>query len=217
MAANEPIVPAADAPVVVIPEANQESYQNLIKACTNRLHTYLTTDRPNSARTGISSIFSTSGDFDNASKKQIEVDNLKNLIGQWQPSNADSTKRLLYNLSIIADQAQKGVFLPKLFVKSNLAKAIEDVKDLIWHYLILNKPDVKTALVQEHQKLLIDAEKHEIKNLPADEMYKIPNTNTNKFKNKGEQLKYEAAHLYPSSDTARNALYEAQRNIYRQL
>lgn len=213
MANLEPIQPAEE-PVIVIPEENDETYKNLIKSCTNRFNTYLTIDRPNARRTKISSFFSKSNDFDNANLKELEVKNLNNLIKQWQPSNFESTKKLLLSLSLMADKAQKGVFWPKWIKNSDLLNAINDVKDLIWIYLIQYKPNVKDQLVLNHQQMIADLKNYAITSGPADKSYETSH-NINRFENKGKQLAYEIENIYPIGDTARTALYEAQRKTHK--
>ncbi len=219
MANQEPIARPAqaadDAPVIVIPETGQEAYENLKKSYLNRLTVYITMERPNSKRTGISWFFSKSRDNTNVTKKDNDVKELKSLINNWQPSNAESTKNFLMQLSLKADEAQKGVFMPKFMVKSNLAKAIDDVKSMVWNYLITQKIKVKDELFAQREKSLKDLERADIKTSAPDDKYNIPGANTNRFKNKGEQLEYEAEHLYPDTAEANKALYDAQKASHK--
>lgn len=204
--------------VVRVNEAGTAPYDTLIRSCTNRLNQYIR-ERPQTVRASFSAFFSKSRDFDNANLKEIEVKSVKELIGSWQPSNWVSTKQLLIDLSLIADKAQKGVFWPKWIKNSELLKAINDIKDMIWVYIIQNKPEVKEALVLNRQQMIASLNNDAsgvIKNANADDVYEI-SAGVYKFKNKGEQLTYEIENMYPIGNSARNALLEKQRETHTHL
>jgi hypothetical protein len=81
--------------------------------------------------------------------------------------------------------------------------------------LITNKPAVKDELFAQREKSLKNLEDYAIKGSAADDKYLIPGTTNNRFKNKGEQLEFEAKHLYPDTSEANKALYDAQKATHK--
>ncbi len=215
-----PRAPKSSQPAAAAEESSEQALINLIKSCNQRMDDYLNKDRQSGIRWRVSKISNTAESL-NAAAKEAVVDQISHLLSEYLPVNEDDDFDarhgkiiiLLLELSKLADEAQNNVALSLIFT-AKTKKAINDVKEKIWKYLAKHEPDLHIALIKSQQKLLEDANKPENKNAHPDDEYKIEGSDNYKFKNKSDQLKYEAEQI-SSVSQIRASIYEHQRSAYK--
>ncbi len=136
-------------------------FLELKEQCRKRVLKYIDNERGDSLSVRITRFFSRAyEDEKSISKKKIVTYLLQNIanIGEL---NVETTKNHLFTLNEIADMANSERFLAIVrFDKANLAKAIEDVKDLIWTYIVNNKPELYQQLKQTKETIIANLTRH---------------------------------------------------------
>jgi hypothetical protein len=141
------------------PEVNKvdDAFQTLKEHCKQRILKYIDEERKNSLAVKITKFFSQDYEDQKSISKKKVVKYLLDRIDNTILLDAVTAKDQLFNLSEIADMANNERFFALIrFDKANLAKAIEDVKGLIWTYIINYKPEMYQQLKQMQSSAVVD-------------------------------------------------------------
>lgn len=132
-------------------------FLELKERCNKRILQYIDSDRGNSLSVRITRFFSKNyEDEKSISKKKIVTSILQN-IEKIDELNLETAKNHLLSLSEFAEIANKERFLASVrFDNANLAKAVEDVKDLIWTYIVNYKPELYHQLKQARESAIVE-------------------------------------------------------------
>lgn len=132
-----------------------EPFQTLKEHCKKRILKYIDSGRGESLAVIITKFFSKDYEDQKSISKKKVVKYLLDSIDNTILLDAETATNQLFNLSEIADMANNERFLALIrFDKANLAKAIEDIKDLIWTYIINHKPEMYLQLKQGKERAL---------------------------------------------------------------